>query len=113
MEIKVFGKNKELFNTILERVLNIASVACMGGYIPSEYEKLNPEGSGLFWFKEENCFHLGRANDHWGHIRSQGEDFVVLEFTYRYDTAGNPFATALCNLIATRFPDEVDICEQI
>jgi hypothetical protein len=111
MKIKITGKNKELFDHYLKSVLNIACIAAMGGNLPTNLEIESPMGRGRYWFREENRFHLyPMSNDYWANIRQEGENFIVLEFSYRYDK-DNAFSDALCNLLAARFRGEVTFSE--
>ena len=80
---------------------------CMGGYIPTESQKADPERSGRWWFREKkhgvDCFYLWPgSNDYWANVQHEGEAFMVLKFRFRYDKE-DTFANALTNLIAVRF----------
>lgn len=82
----------------------------MGGYIPTEAEKSDPERSGRFWFRVKgsgasgaNRFHLYPAgNDYWANVQEEGDTYMVLTFRYRYDK-GDAFTNALTHVIAERF----------
>lgn len=110
MKLKVTGKNRGHFAHTLTAVLNAASVMAMGGYIPDQLEMETPEQRGRYWFRDIDGkrYHLfPSSNDYWANIRDEGENenecFIVLEFNYRYDRAGNAFSDALTQLLAIRF----------
>ena len=111
MPIKITGRNKELFDKNLAAVLNVACVVAMSGSIPNKREIEEPERWGKYWIREKdgtNRFQLYPAsNDYWANIKDEGENFIVIEFSYRYDRNGNAFSDALTQLIAVRFRDDV------
>lgn len=106
MTIKITGRNAELFQENLTAVLNIACVVAGHGNIPTEQDIQDPGRSGRYWYRETdhgaNRFQLyPTSNDWWANIRGEGENFIVLEFQYRYDRHG--VAEALTNLLLIRF----------
>ncbi len=115
MKIKITGKSKDLFDHYLKSVLNIAAVAAMGGHIPDQREIEYPRARGRYWYRDSegmtNRFNLyPMSNDYYANVREEGENFIILEFWYRYDRAGvNSFVAALCNLLSIRFYDNVSI----
>jgi len=122
MQIKIKGKNAELLQENLTAVLNIATVVAQRGHIPTPVEIATPEQRGRYWYLNGRTFHLaGIANDFLANIREEGSfdytgldnnsasvQYIVLEFSYRYDR-GYAFFDALTNLIAARFRDDVEI----
>lgn len=46
MKLRIFGRNENRFKDALERVMNLACVAAMYGYIPTQDEIQNPRGGG-------------------------------------------------------------------
>lgn len=117
MKIKITGKSPELFDHYLTAVLNLAAVAAMGGHIPSQREIEAPdELKQRYWFREKDGTTLDRfnlypmSNDYYVNVREEGENFIVLDFWYRYDRAGGgSFFAALCDLLSVRFYDNVSI----
>ena len=116
MQIKITGKNKELFESTLTSVLNISAVVAMGGYIPEDHDIENAQQSGRYWARETeggvNRFNLyPRSNSYFANIRDKGDNYIVLEFSYRYDRAAGGLTDALQHLIVARFRDDVTILE--
>jgi hypothetical protein len=116
MKIKITGKSQELFEHYLTTVLNLAAVAAMGGYIPDKREIEEPQRFGRYWYREKEGATLDRfnlypmSNDYFANVREEGENYIVLDFSYRYDRAGGGFFdAALCNLLQIRFYDNVSI----
>lgn len=114
MLLKISGKNQELFDHFLTSIMNLACVAAMGGNIPNKDEIQTPRERGRYWFHEKengsNRFHLyPMSNDYWANVKEEGENFMVVEFRYRYDREGSAFADALTQLLAVRFRDNATI----
>jgi len=109
MQIKITGRTPELFNQFLKSVLNIATVVAQYGYLPTRDDISDPERTGRYWFREGDSFRIASiSNNMFCSIREEGENYMVLEFSYRYDKDGI-FANALTNLLAARFRDEVEV----
>lgn len=107
MLLKISANTPGLFPEFLENIMNAACVMCMGGYIPTDADRSEPERSGRFWFRgkgsDVNRFHLYPVgNDYWANVQDEGDNFIVLAFRYRYDKA-EAFTNALTHLIAARF----------
>ncbi len=91
--IKVFAKTHEIKTQILESVLNVACVAAMRGYIPTNLDKNEPQITGRYWWREGDKFHLyGMGNNH-------------------YEGNTNRFCGPLAELLIALFPDNTIICE--
>ena len=117
MKIKITGKSKELFDHYLNSVLNLAAVAVMGGYIPTQRDIEMPvELLQRYWVRERDGTTLDRfnlypmSNDYYANVRDESENFIVLDFWYRHDRAGGgSFVAALCNMLSVCFCDNVSI----
>jgi hypothetical protein len=113
MQVKITGKTPQLFNHYLAAVLNTACVVVMGGHIPSQREIDEPEIFKRYWFRDKdgaNRFNLyPLSNDYYANVRDEGENFIVLQFSYRHDTEGDALCNALANLLAARFRENVEI----
>lgn len=102
--IRVEAKDTEMLKEYLYSILNIAIVISLGGRIPDERDIANAKGSGFFWFRDGDRYCLApHSNNYWAFVREEGENFIVLEFAYRYDK-NNEFADTLTKLLAIRFP---------
>jgi hypothetical protein len=113
MLIKIKGRNERQFNETVESVMNIACVVAGKGSIPSEYDIKNAVNLGKYWYenvKEDMFDILGITNDHKAFVRERGVNFIVIEFSFRYDARygvqGFPKKTALSNLILAIFNDD-------
>ena len=112
MKIKITGRNEELFKAQLKDILNVATVVAGTGTIPDEYDIDEAERLGRYWVREENRFNiLGSSNNNWANIREEGENYIVIEFSTRYDRMGLPKAKALSNLILEWFNDCTELVE--
>ena len=119
MLIKIKGRNERRFKETLESIMNIACVVSSCGSIPNSWDMKNPESSGRYWYEDvkENKFELlPTANNNKAFVRERGENFIIIEFYFRYDggihVQGFPKATALSNLILAIFnEDEVELVE--
>jgi len=110
--IKVFAKTHEIKTQILESVLNVACVAAMRGYIPTNLDKNEPQITGRYWWREGDKFHLyGMGNNHWAFVRDEDETHTIIEFMYRYEGSTNRFCGPLAELLIALFPDNTIICE--
>lgn len=113
MLLKITGKNAELFQENLTAVLNIATVFCQRGHIPTPDEQTNAQQHGRYWWREGKKINLySMGNDFWAWVQdgSEMETSVTLWFTYRYDR--NNLMDALINLIHLRFPEDTEILEK-
>jgi hypothetical protein len=105
MKLKIFASNKERFESNLIRFLNLSTLICLGGSIPSQYDIENAENLGRWWIKEEdnNRFQLlGISNNDWVNIHEEGENFIIVEFNFRYDK-GSYKKVAISNLMLAFF----------
>lgn len=112
MLLKITGRNPERFQENLTAILNIATVLCQRGHIPTDIEQSDPPKHGRYWWREgQDRFHLySMSNDYWAHIEDEGETLITLSFRYRYDRNG--LMDALINLIHLRFPEDTEILEK-
>lgn len=87
-QVKITGRNKELFQNFLEKALNIATMIARKGVLPDAYhlEEKNLDRLGEWWVLHDKTYNiLGTVNNHKAFIRDQGENAITLEFSYRYD----------------------------
>lgn len=109
MEIKIIGHNKERFEENLKNVLNVATLICLKGIIPTERDIATSETGGRWYIKEDGRYNLlPIANDYWANIKGEGENFIVIEFNVRYDGDGKK-KLALTNSILAFFSEFVTI----
>jgi hypothetical protein len=110
MELKITGHNTERFKDNLDKVLSVATLVCLGGYVPTEMDIKTPETRGLWYYKDSDRRYnlVPTANDYWANIREEGEKFIVLEFNFRYDRE-NRKHLSLSNLLLVFFPDFVEL----
>jgi hypothetical protein len=116
MKIKITGKSQELFEHYLAAVLNLAAVAAMGGYIPTQNDIERPDIFGRYWYREKEGATLDRfnlypmSNDYFANVRDEGVNYIIIDFWYRHDRAGGgSFVAALCNLLEISFYNNVSI----
>jgi len=92
MKLKISGSSKERFEQNLTNFLNVATMICLRGHIPTQYDIDNAEKLGGWHYHEKiggvNRFQLlGAANNDWLNvIQEGGEYFVIVEFSFRYDS---------------------------
>lgn len=97
MKIKITGKNADLLQEFLTSVINVACAIAWRGE------------DGSYWNFEADKYDLFPAtNNYWAFVRERGENFIVLEFRYRYDN-GSALADAMCVLMKARFSDEIEL----
>lgn len=109
MKLKISHPDCGIFREILTSVLNIATVIAQSGDLPTEHDIKYPQGSGRYWYREDDRYHLaGASNNWWAFVRSESENSIVLEFRFRYDIRTD-FCDSLCRLIAVRFSNVVEI----
>lgn len=104
MKLKITGNTPERFESNLKRFLNLSTLVCLKGYVPSQNEIEKPE-LGRWWIlEEENKRYqlLPSANDYWLNIREKGTNYIILDFSYRYDS-NFKMKNALCELTSTVF----------
>lgn len=98
MKIKITGKSAELLQEFLTSTINVACAIAWRGE------------DGAYWNFEGDKYDLcPPVNNYWAYIRDRGDNFVVLEFAYRYDSTG--LCDAICLLLKARFRDEIEILE--
>lgn len=87
MKLKISGNTEERFDRNLTSFLNLATLICLKGIIPTQKEIDEPERLGKWWFLDEGKRYvmIGAANDYWANIREKGENYIVIEFSFRYD----------------------------
>jgi len=90
MKLKISGKNKELFKENLNSFLNVATMICLRGHIPTQYDIDNADRLGRWWYREDSggCDRyqlFGLANNDWLNVKEEGENFIIAEFNFRYD----------------------------
>jgi len=106
--IKITGRNSELFNENLTNVLNIASVICMGGKIPTQHDIDNAYKSGGWWCQTQTKYDLfPSVNNYSAFVQDEGENvngesYIVLRFWARYDRT-NKKVSSLCVLLDNWF----------
>ena len=101
--------------------MNIGCVVSRYGSIPTERDMAEAERLGNYWYEnvKENKFELlPTANNNKAFVRKRGENYIVVEFRFRYDGSlevkGFLKATALTNLILAIFDkDEVELVENL
>jgi hypothetical protein len=115
MKLKTTGKGntpervQESLNHYLEAVLNIACVIARGGSLPNALDLSYPSQRGGYWYFEGDKIHLhGSANNFFAFVVERGENYVTLQFHYRYDKQG--FSDTLATLMAIRFPENCELC---
>jgi|JI10StandDraft_1071094.scaffolds.fasta_scaffold141461_4 hypothetical protein len=103
-QVKITGRNKKLFDNNLECAINLAALYARGGTMPSNYDIKN---NGRWWNLNENEEKYDlypRANDYKIFIRGKGENWILLEFYYRYDNKDKNdnflFQTKIAELVA-------------
>ena len=116
MKLRIFGRNQELFKDALERVMNVACVAAMYGYIPTELEIESPQQRGRYWYRS-NQFNNDRfnlfpaANDRWANVKEEGENSITVQFNYRYDRPELKYCEKLTIFLNAVFPDNTEIIQ--
>lgn len=86
MILKITGQDKERLDQNLNSFLNLSTMICLKGYIPSPEEMSSPQELGKWWIRETNRFILlPISNDYWLNIREEGENYILVEFRFRYD----------------------------
>jgi hypothetical protein len=112
LKLKVESRGPEVFTRVLENILNLACVACMGGYLPTDRERNEPGRLGLYWYREEHDNSrvqlYGLTNDCWGHIDDETETSCVLWFNFRYD-GGRTKSDQLTIFISEWFKDNTEL----
>lgn len=97
MKLKITGKNADLLQEFFTSVINIACAIAWRGEDRS------------YWSFEADKYDLcPPTNNYWAFIVERGENFIVLEFRYRYDK-GAALADAMCVLMKERFNDEIEL----
>ena len=116
MLIKIKGNSKRLFEDNVKKVMNIACVVSRYGSLPTDADIIQskePERSSEFWYEDvkKSKFELfPLANNNKAFVRERGENFIVIEFHFRYDGrglngTGRSKSEALSNLILAIFDD--------
>ncbi len=104
-QVKIIGRNKELFENHLEAAINLAALYARGGTMPSNYD-IKEKDNGRWWNLNENEEKYDlypRANDYKIFIRGKGENWILLEFFHRRDRNredGLSFEKTMAELIA-------------
>lgn len=117
MKLRIFGRNENRFKDALERVMNLACVAAMYGYIPTQDEIQNPRGgAGRYWYRSNedgnDRFNLfPAANDRWANVKEEGKNSITAQFNYRYDRPEIKYCEKLTIFLNAVFPDETEIIE--
>jgi hypothetical protein len=112
MNIKITGRNKELFQENLKNILNVATVVAGTGTIPDEYDIENAETRGRYFVREKKKFTiLGSSNNNWAHILEEGENYIIIDFLTRYEKPNCEKVNSLSNLILTWFDDCTELVE--
>lgn len=89
MKLKISGNTKEQFKKNTIDFLNLSTLICLKGSIPSNYDIETAERLGRWWIKEPDNKRfslLGVFNNDWIHIIEEAETYMVVEFHFRYDT---------------------------
>lgn len=116
MKLRIFGRKDILFKDALERVMNLACVAAMYGYIPTELEIESPQQRGRYWYRSNeggnDRFNLfPAANDRWANVKEEGENSITVQFNYRYDRLNLKYCEKLTIFLNAVFPDQTEIIE--
>ena len=102
MELKITGRTKEQFDFNLESFLNISAMICLWGKIPTKDDVKEAECLGRWWYKEKdnNRYQLSSTNNDWLNVRKEGENYIIVEFNFRYDSQFEK-KKAITNLMLT------------
>lgn len=99
------NNNSDLMETF-QRILVMASVIVQQGYLPTEEEINEPERYGRYPYKDKNknnSYQLfGSVNNDWVNVREESENFIIFEFSFRYDSK-NIKKNTMNNVILTWF----------
>lgn len=88
IQVKITGRNKELFEKFLEGALNVATLIARKGSMPGEYYMTDEhrERYGEWWILQDGRYNiLGTVNNHKAFIRAREENTITLEFSSHYD----------------------------
>jgi hypothetical protein len=111
-QVKIKGRNKKLFDNNLECAINLAAVYARHGVVPKDYD-IERRENGHWWNLNENedKYDLNpSANDYKAFVRDKGENWILLEFYYRYDNKDKNdnflFQTKIAELVALMLGEE-------
>ena len=111
MRIRITGRNAENLKENFDQFMNMATMICLKGHIPTPHEIENTERQGMWWCDRDgdgkSFSVIGSANNIWFHVRGKGEFFIEGDFTFRYDIVGKK-ERVICNCLAT-FLDFVEL----
>lgn len=113
MELKIFGETEHQFQTVLEDILNVATIICLRGSIPHKHEMENPLQSGRWWHYEEvggnKRYQLvSGQNDNWCNVREKGENYIRVKFNFRYQQKFEK-TEAMSSVIKAFFSSNVEL----
>lgn len=116
MKLRIFGGNQEFLEISIRRVMNLACVAAMYGYIPTELDIESPQQRGRYWYRSNeggnDRFNLfPAANDRWANVKEEGENSITVQFNYRYDRSNLKYCEKLTIFLNAVFPDQTEIIE--
>jgi hypothetical protein len=117
--LRINHVDQESKNEILELVLNIASVAAMGGYLPTQEDRETPE-RGVFWQKavepvtgSRTKYDLApRTNNFWAFVEEKDPLHTDIFFHARYGKL-NWFEDAIGTILVNKFPNIEFVWEPI
>lgn len=110
MELRITGRTAEQLKENFIQFMNLATMICLKGHVPTPHEIANAENQGMWWCDKnsdgKSFSIIGTANNIWLNVRDKDEDFIDVEFTFRYD-GQRVKEKAICNCIVA-FLDFVD-----
>lgn len=114
MMLKIECNSTEKFDSTLEGVLNIACMVANSGVPVPERELTLPEiERSRMWVYADKTYDLAPvSNSYKAHIKGEGENMVILWFSYRYDRGRHGLMDALMRLLHARFPEETELIEE-
>lgn len=83
--IKIKGLDAEDLEKKIEDAMNLVALFVRGGRLPQGDDTTNPQ-RGMWWQYniEESKYEFFHTNDYKAFVREKEENFIVLEFHYRY-----------------------------
>jgi hypothetical protein len=87
MEIKITGRSQKVFENNLTHFLNLSTMIIRRGEIPTKSDIDNAEQYGMWWYKDLHDRYqlLPVTNDYWLNVIGQGDNYIIVEYNFRYD----------------------------
>lgn len=111
LSLKLNAQSPEHLDNLMTGILNIASIICGNGYLPTDVERVNADLGRVWVWQDNNTVDLNPITANYkAFVQARAKNSITFRFQYRHEDVANlsKFMTILLN---ARFSGETEIVE--